>query len=469
PHRPRLFGPSWWPQEPAIVEPAPEGSEYVRWVQDSLNRILGLQLPVDGIMGPETRSAIRSFQARERLPVTGIAGPDTERALIAATRSTPPGEPEEFESFNHEFVDPEWNREVGRSGREYIRWVQSSLNRVLGLRLAVDGVAGQQTRSAVRGFQQQRGLTVDGQAGPQTEAALIAAGASPPPGAGAAAHGGVVPAGPVMRSAPGLIRPLEAPPPAYTLYVDLALGSESPARPMTGIFIPENYVPRPQVDLILYLHGHKTTRVCGPGDSISIDGYWRSRYWPLREELNKSRKNIILVAPTLGPESEPGSLTKPGGFDAYLDQVIGALIEHGPYRNAAQSPTLGSIILACHSGGGSPMLKIVGNSDRYTSKIQECWGFDCLYSGYADKAKTKKLFTLPRKWIEWAESHKAQRLFIYYKSSTAIESDYLAKKAKDKMLRNVCVKPSTRAPDHCWVPITHWRERIQAAGFLRDI
>ncbi|MGH9845906.1 MAG: hypothetical protein ACREEM_44950, partial [Blastocatellia bacterium] len=42
PHRPRLFGPSWWPQEPAIVEPAPEGSEYVRWVQDSLNRILGL-------------------------------------------------------------------------------------------------------------------------------------------------------------------------------------------------------------------------------------------------------------------------------------------------------------------------------------------------------------------------------------------------------------------------------------------
>lgn len=76
---------------PPSAEPSAEGSEHVRWVQDSLNRILGLRLPVDGIMGPEVRSAVRSFQERQGLPITGLVGPDTERALIAASSGQSPG------------------------------------------------------------------------------------------------------------------------------------------------------------------------------------------------------------------------------------------------------------------------------------------------------------------------------------------------------------------------------------------
>jgi peptidoglycan hydrolase-like protein with peptidoglycan-binding domain len=72
--------------------------------------------------------------------------------------------------------------EVNRRSRDYIRWIQRSLNEILGLRLAVDGISGPQTRSAIRSFQQRQRLVVDGIVGPQTEAALIAAGASPPPG-----------------------------------------------------------------------------------------------------------------------------------------------------------------------------------------------------------------------------------------------------------------------------------------------
>jgi hypothetical protein len=49
-----------------------------------LNRILGMRLPLNGVLTVATRSAIRSFQEREKLPVTGIVGPDTERALLAA-------------------------------------------------------------------------------------------------------------------------------------------------------------------------------------------------------------------------------------------------------------------------------------------------------------------------------------------------------------------------------------------------
>lgn len=71
-------------RQPSLVEGEPQGREYVRWVQSSLNQIMGLQLPLNGIMGVETRSAIRSFQERQGLPVDGIVGPDTERRLIAA-------------------------------------------------------------------------------------------------------------------------------------------------------------------------------------------------------------------------------------------------------------------------------------------------------------------------------------------------------------------------------------------------
>jgi outer membrane protein OmpA-like peptidoglycan-associated protein len=89
---------------------------------------------------------------------------------------------------------PEWESEVSRSSPDYIRWVQSSLNKILGLRLVMDGILGPATRSAIRSFQQRRGLTVNGIVGPKTETALIAAGASTPPGTSIspATGGGVV-------------------------------------------------------------------------------------------------------------------------------------------------------------------------------------------------------------------------------------------------------------------------------------
>jgi peptidoglycan hydrolase-like protein with peptidoglycan-binding domain len=57
---------------------------YIRWVQSSLNANLGSRLRVDGIRGPRTHLATRSFQQRAGLPPIGIVGPRTEAALIAA-------------------------------------------------------------------------------------------------------------------------------------------------------------------------------------------------------------------------------------------------------------------------------------------------------------------------------------------------------------------------------------------------
>lgn len=208
--------PSYAPAE----EPADEGSEFLRWVQDSLNRSLGMRLPLNGILGPATRSALRTFQERSGLPADGKINPEVERALRATSEYQPQsssrdsrggdmftgysreglsgggyarriperghGDEGEWEwtgeadhSWLRELEEPGVSHEVDRSSQAYARWVQSALNQILGLNLAVDGAIGRATRSAIRSFQTRAGLSVDGDVGPITEAALIRAGAAP--------------------------------------------------------------------------------------------------------------------------------------------------------------------------------------------------------------------------------------------------------------------------------------------------
>lgn len=175
-----------------------QDSEYVRWVQSSLNRILGTNLSINGVMTSATRETLKDFQKSQGLPVDGIAGLETKQALIAAKKSGRGFAPGGGASTEQEqFFDPLWGnpprrrgqvswspfqseKSVDRNSREYIRWVQHSLNRIKGLSLAEDSILGPMTRSAIRIFQSQNGLRVDGIVGPQTENALIAAGASRP-------------------------------------------------------------------------------------------------------------------------------------------------------------------------------------------------------------------------------------------------------------------------------------------------
>jgi hypothetical protein len=94
--RPRYpIAPSWI-EAPLPAPPdrdgAPAGaSEFVRWVQTALNRVLDLRLPVTGIMDAATRSAVRTFQEQQSLPADGIVGPPTQSALAAAY--APPAAP----------------------------------------------------------------------------------------------------------------------------------------------------------------------------------------------------------------------------------------------------------------------------------------------------------------------------------------------------------------------------------------
>ena len=270
----------------------------------------------------------------------------------------------------------------------------------------------------------------------------------------------------------------ETQPPSSTLYVNIALGSEGPARPMTGIFIPDGYrplrwvqqpggleLPQPEVDLILWLMGHHTGLYGQPPPKLAIDTYWSRAaypYWMFREGVNDSRRRVILIAPTLGPSSEAGWLTKAGGFDTFLDQVMAALTQYGPY-SAASTPRVRNIILACHSGGGAPMrqLAMARPPQRYTPQIRECWGFDCLYDRGDELAWGRGTPKEPG----WAASHPDAKLYIYYGDGG---TDWRSEQLRAQRLPNVSVEGSTRLGHYC-VPMTYWRERIQGAPFLEDV
>lgn len=184
--------------QPPETEPRETPNEYIRWVQSCLNQAMGLRLVVGGIMNVETRSAVRSFQKSRGLRSDGLVGPDTEQALKDACKAATPPEPTVnepiseppsaelpwgYETFDfdsrereNEFSEMEpfeyLESEVNRNSSDYIRWVQESLNKVLGLKLKIDGIMGPQVRSALRAFQKRNGITDNGIADLRTETKL---------------------------------------------------------------------------------------------------------------------------------------------------------------------------------------------------------------------------------------------------------------------------------------------------------
>ncbi len=238
--------------------------------------------------------------------------------------------------------------------------------------------------------------------------------------------------------------------PSQTIYIEIDLGirdNTNMPRKMTGIFIPRGFRPGPTVDVLVYLHGH---------NNQVADFFWdvhREPNHPFRELLNQSGKNVILVVPSLGWRSEAGRLTRPGGFDAYMDQVVAAIHAYAP---SLGRPRIGNIILAGHSGGGKPLRQIASGGGRYAALIRECWGFDCTYSS-GD----------PQGWAQWARSHPAGRVFIYYHPRSRTTTIF-SNKLKQMRIPNAIVQAS-RSGGHGKVPMHHWIERLRGAPFLRDI
>ncbi len=154
-----------------------EGSEgrQVQLLQQALGNV-----GVDGVFGPETEEAVKSFQARNGLTVDGIVGPQTSaalrggpsgNALTASISSVSPSEGGRTDAIN--------TSGEAVSGNPVER-LQNALH------LPVDGDFGPETEAAVRRLQSRHGLSVDGVVGPATWSVIGISGEetlTPPPSA----------------------------------------------------------------------------------------------------------------------------------------------------------------------------------------------------------------------------------------------------------------------------------------------
>jgi peptidoglycan hydrolase-like protein with peptidoglycan-binding domain len=131
-----------------------------------LQRALG-GIKVDGIFGPETEAAVRTFQASAGLTVDGVVGPLTSaalrgqgagRAFTADVQAEVPGE----SSAQTTSGQPESAGAAGQPTGDAVAQLQSALH------LTADGDFGPKTEAAIRRLQARHGLTVDGVVGPAT-------------------------------------------------------------------------------------------------------------------------------------------------------------------------------------------------------------------------------------------------------------------------------------------------------------
>jgi hypothetical protein len=81
------------------------------WAQACLSRLLGIELPQDGFVGPDTQQAIASFQTEQRLPSTGRLDDNTASALRALCGGREEGAYREPD-YSKEFDDPFEERDV---------------------------------------------------------------------------------------------------------------------------------------------------------------------------------------------------------------------------------------------------------------------------------------------------------------------------------------------------------------------
>jgi peptidoglycan hydrolase-like protein with peptidoglycan-binding domain len=131
-----------------------------------------LGIAADGVYGPQTEEAVKSFQSSKGLTADGVVGPATIAALRGRAHASSAG-------VRRDAVNIVSSEEGGSSGDAVSR-LQSRLD------LSTDGTFGPETEAAIKRLQARHGLTVDGVVGPATWSVLGVSGEetlTPPPSA----------------------------------------------------------------------------------------------------------------------------------------------------------------------------------------------------------------------------------------------------------------------------------------------
>lgn len=200
----------------------------------------------------------------------------------------------------------------------------------------------------------------------------------------------------------------ETSPSDVTLFLDIDLhishsSSQSPAKAMTAVYVPDRTKLRPPFDVIFYFHGWKKT------SGITIQDYLKDPQFDLRGSILKSKKrDVILVAPTLGDKAAYGLMGNADQANNYLEQVTNGIHKH-LFGGTGDRKTIGRLILAAHSGGGEAIRALSGFASVDKS-IEEVWCIDSTYGGGSH-------------WLRWAKKagHTMDRLWIFSTGSWTAE------------------------------------------------
>jgi len=132
----------------------PTGDTNVRSVQQVLNGLGLYQGPVDGLTGPQTRTAVENYRRIVGLP----SGSDIDEALLIQL-----GLHEAPAVRQQASLKPAQSAAPAASDAAVIKRVQTGLRAFGHTEIQVDGVLGKGTREAIREFQSLFGLRVTGE------------------------------------------------------------------------------------------------------------------------------------------------------------------------------------------------------------------------------------------------------------------------------------------------------------------
>ena len=157
--------------EPNVNVSYGQSGNNVRWVQWQLNHVFGYSnVTVDGIFGNATLTAVKAVQSANNLTVDGIVGVNTRAVLKSSSSSSSSGNT--TSTTTCPYAEPTVNVSYGQSGNN-VRWVQWMLHYNHGYtNVAVDGIFGNATKTAVMGVQEKAKIAVDGIVGVNTRKAL---------------------------------------------------------------------------------------------------------------------------------------------------------------------------------------------------------------------------------------------------------------------------------------------------------
>jgi hypothetical protein len=240
-------------------------------------------------------------------------------------------------------------------------------------------------------------------------------------------------------------------------YVSIHL-SDAISPETVGAYVPDRVAANlDPFDVVVYFHGN-IIEACGTDpNKFNKDGiayYWNTpNFQCLRDELEKSDVNAILIAPTLctqfgsiQPSWCPryGNLQLHNQFDWLLQETLHRLDLTGVLSGLKR---VRKVVLAAHSAGGMPMMRILEATNA--TAIDECWGFECLYFG-----------TGP--WTEWLHKNP-DKMFHHFRRGSEFNSQAAILKTYDNFRD---IKGGT---DHCSQVKRFWSVALASSAVLNQI